>query len=84
MKIIGTVTFEDISGGFWGIIGDNGRKFRPVKGLAEGFQQVGLRVKVEAELADGFSIFMWGTEIEVRHIAILKAAESDATTNHGN
>lgn len=71
MKITGTITYEDISGGFWGIIADDGRKFRPVSPIPRALQKVGQRVTATVEDAPGYSIFMWGKEVEVKHIEAL-------------
>ncbi len=72
MKIKGIVTHVPLSGGFWGIEADNGRKFRPVKPLEPAFQVQGIRVSAEVEPSTGFSIFMWGTDVEVLTIRKIK------------
>ena len=74
MHIQGTITYETLSGGFWGIISDEGRRFRPIDGIPEEFQHSGLKVKAEVEPADTFSIFMWGTEVKLIRI---ERAEGD-------
>jgi hypothetical protein len=68
MKIKGTITHVSLSGGFWGIKADNGQKFRPVKALKTDFCQEGLQVEADVEPAEGFSIFMWGTDVDVKSI----------------
>jgi hypothetical protein len=68
MKIKGTITHVPLSGGFWGITADNGQKFRPVHALAQEFQQEGLTVEAIVEPAQVFSIFMWGTDVEITSI----------------
>jgi hypothetical protein len=68
MKIKGTITHVPLSGGFWGIEADNGRRFRPVKPLEAAFQEQGLQITAEVEPSEGFSIFMWGTDVEVKSI----------------
>jgi hypothetical protein len=72
MKIKGTITHVPLSGGFWGIEADNGRKYRPVKPLDEEFQQQGLHIAATVEASPGFSIFMWGTDVEVKSIRKIK------------
>lgn len=42
--IRGTVDYNPIEGGCWVIVGDNGKIYQPVGGLAEAFRQDGLRV----------------------------------------
>jgi hypothetical protein len=66
IKIKGKVTFEDIEGGFWGIIGDNGSKWVPVP-MPEQLKQDGARVQVNAEiLKDTETVFMWGTPVRIK------------------
>jgi hypothetical protein len=65
MKIKGIITHVPLSGGFWGIEADNGRKYRPVQPLEADFQTVGLHIEAEVAPSSGFSIFMWGTDVEV-------------------
>lgn len=68
MNIEGQVVHVPLSGGFWGIEGNDGRKYRPVKGLAPDFQVAGLVVKAAVEPVQTFSIFMWGTDVELLSI----------------
>jgi hypothetical protein len=63
-----TVTYIDLSGGFWALRGDDGQGYRPVDGLPAAFQQEGLSVQVKAKPASGFSIFMWGKDISLLDI----------------
>ena len=71
MKIQGTVKYQKLSGGFWGIIDEEGNKWRPVK-MPKELEKEGLKVQVEAKKADGgISIFMWGTSIEILEFIIL-------------
>lgn len=61
----GTVRFIDLEGGFYGIIGDDGKKYDPVN-LSQEFQVDGLPVRFEAKIrGDVASIRMWGTPIEI-------------------
>lgn len=69
MKIKGIITHVPLSGGFWGIEAEGGRKFRPVQPLDPGFQVQGLAVEAEVEPSGGFSIFMWGTDVVVKSIS---------------
>lgn len=68
MKITGTMMHVPLSGGFWGIKADNGKQYRPVKPLPEEFRQAGLRVRATVEPAQVMSIFMWGTDVDVKSI----------------
>ena len=65
MKITGKVIYKNIAGGFWGIIDENGKEWRPVN-LPKSLQKDGKTVSIEARPAkEEMSIFMWGTAIEI-------------------
>ena len=69
--IRGTIKHLKIEGGFFGIIGEDGNKYRPIN-LPKDYQKAGLKVEVEARLRGGMmSIHMWGKNIEI--ISIKKA-----------
>ncbi|WMX13506.1 MULTISPECIES: hypothetical protein [unclassified Aureispira] len=71
MKIKGTVTHQNLSGGFWGIIDENGNKWKPQE-MPKALQKDGLKVVVEAKkVAGGISIFMWGTTIKILEFNIM-------------
>lgn len=68
----GTVRFQEMEGGFWGIVADDGRKFDPM-GLDAKFQKDGLRVRFEATPdTDRMSTHMWGTIVNLTHIEKIK------------
>ena len=68
----GTIRYQDIEGGFWGIIGDDGIKYDPME-LDSQFQKEGLRVSFKASPeTDMMSTHMWGTIINLSHIEIIK------------
>jgi hypothetical protein len=61
----GSIIFQEFEGGFFGIITDDGNKYKPVN-LPVNFQRDGLRVRFEGKLnADLVGIHMWGTLIEI-------------------
>ena len=68
MEFNGIVTFVDVSGGFWGFLAENGRRFRPVDELDKEFQIEGLPIHAKVDAVDGFSIFMWGTDVRIIEI----------------
>jgi hypothetical protein len=71
MIIKGTVKYQDLSGGFWGIIGQQGEHWKPVK-MPKKLQKEGLKVEIEAQKATNvFSVFMWGTAIQISDYKIL-------------
>ncbi|HEX3035703.1 MAG TPA: hypothetical protein VHT73_11335 [Thermodesulfobacteriota bacterium] len=68
----GTVRFIDLEGGFYGIIGDDGKKYDPIN-LSQEFQVDGLPVRFEAEVRDDVAAMrMWGTPIEIVRIEKLE------------
>ncbi|MEM9983812.1 MAG: hypothetical protein AAF804_01835 [Bacteroidota bacterium] len=71
MKVEGTIRFIDLSGGFWGIESDDGRKFAPIDDIPSSFRKDGLRVKTTLEPSQVFSIMMWGEPVEVKSIQSL-------------
>jgi hypothetical protein len=63
--IEGLVAYQDISGGFWGIVGKDGRQWRPVN-MPEQLKVEGKAVRLTIQEADeAFSIFMWGTPVKI-------------------
>jgi hypothetical protein len=71
MEIIGTVKYQNLSGGFWGIVDDAGNCWKPVK-MPKALQKEGLAVELNAKKSDGIiSIFMWGTTIDILEFNIL-------------
>jgi inhibitor of cysteine peptidase len=64
----GTVTYMDLEGGFYGILGDDGKKYDPLN-LDVGYQEDGLRVAFEATEVQGVAgIHMWGTPVNLTFI----------------
>jgi phage repressor protein C with HTH and peptisase S24 domain len=63
--IKGTVSYQDIGPGFWGIIDEHGRKWRPMH-IPGALQKNGLRGIFEIlEVDEEISIFMWGNAVEI-------------------
>lgn len=64
----GTVRFQEMEGGFWGIVADDGGKYDPLK-LDEKFQKEGLRVRFKAiPDPDIMSTHMWGKIVKLTQI----------------
>jgi len=64
----GTVTYIDLEGGFYGIIGDNQENYDPIN-LPDKFQKEGLKVRFTAIYRDDLANFhMWGRIIEILQI----------------
>lgn len=68
MKITGTVVHNDLEGGFWGILGDDNQKYRPVEELPAAVRKDGLRVEADLEPASVLSFAMWGKSVRVHAI----------------
>jgi hypothetical protein len=67
--ITGNMVHEKIGPGFWGIIDDQGRKWRPLV-CPLSMQKTGKRFHVKLrEVEEDMSIFMWGTPVEVLEFA---------------
>lgn len=69
MNITGSIKYVNLSGGFWGIEGDNGQKYTPVGKLPSSLQKEGTRVKATLQPVSSFGIFMWGQDVEVKSIS---------------
>jgi hypothetical protein len=67
----GTVRYQDIEGGFFGIVADDSAKYDPGT-LPAAVQKDGLRVRFTAVKTGGFTTRMWGTRVDVQHIEPLK------------
>ncbi len=64
----GTVTYQDLEGGFYGIAGDDGKKYLPLN-LDPQYRIDGMRVSFEYEEAsDIATIQMWGTPVRITFI----------------
>ncbi|MEM6630670.1 MAG: hypothetical protein AAF694_13405 [Bacteroidota bacterium] len=68
MEFSGKVVRIPVSGGSWGIEGDDGQQYRPVNGIPKKYQTAGARVRVRAEAVQGMDIFMWGRQISISSI----------------
>lgn len=67
----GTVVYLNLEGGFYGIIGDNGKHYDP-QNLADEFKKDSLRVSFEYKVSENqTSIHMWGELIEIVKIVKL-------------
>lgn len=65
---IGTVRFVDLEGGFYGIVGDDGKNYDPMD-LSQQFREDGLRIRFEGKIRrDVASAHMWGTIVDITNI----------------
>lgn len=64
-EISGTIVFEDIEGGFWGIVDENNNRYIPVN-LPEQLKWNGKKSTMTIRYRDDISgIHMWGRYVEI-------------------
>ena len=67
-SLLGTVTYLDLEGGFYGIVGEDGNKYLPLN-LTEEFQQDSLQVRFTYQRREGvMTIAMWGQAVDITAI----------------
>lgn len=72
VNLIGEVRFVDLEGGFYGIIGSNGKNYFPIN-LSNEFKIDGIKVKFEGRIRkDILTTAMWGEAIEIIKIDEIK------------
>ena len=64
----GIIQYNDLEGGFYGIIDDNGEKYDPIN-LPDEFKQDGIQVKYKLKIIENqMNTHMWGTIVEIIEI----------------
>ena len=64
-RISGKIVYQDLGTGFWGIIADNGKEYRPVN-MPEQLKRKGAQVSVLIKkTTNQVSMFMWGEAVEI-------------------
>ena len=64
-RISGKVVYQNFSGGFWGIVADNGREYRPIH-MPNQLKKKGARVNIVIKkVNEEASMFMWGEAVKV-------------------
>ncbi len=69
MKIEGRITYQELEGGFWGIIGTGGDKYVPIERLPEDVQVDGLAIHADVEPVQMLGTTMWGTHVKINSIS---------------
>lgn len=64
-KLEGTLSYQDLEGGFWGLIDASGDKYVLFEGLSDDMKKDGLRVQATVEPANVLGTAMWGTYVRV-------------------
>ena len=65
--IKGKVVNEGLEGGFWGVVGAEGEKWRPTEFPSE-LKTPGLEVELVVEDSDGMSFIMWGKQVNITSV----------------
>lgn len=65
MQITGIVVFEDLEGGVWGIVGDDGVRYQVMNDLPQSVREPGQHVEAEVESSDSVTVFQWGRPVKV-------------------
>jgi hypothetical protein len=68
MQIEGKISYQDLEGGFWGIISSEGNKYVPIEKLPEIFRVDGLEISAELEEVLVLGTTMWGQHVRVVRI----------------
>lgn len=71
IQATGTVQHQDLEGGFFGIVADDGTKYDPGT-LPEAFRKDGLKVKFTGRKTNAMTTRMWGTTVEIDKIEAVK------------
>lgn len=64
MRIKGKSQYINLEMGFWGIVGDTGKKYLPIN-MPEQLKTNGARVECTARVVHGDSFVQWGDRIEI-------------------
>ncbi len=68
---VGTILFQDLEGGFYGLVADDGATYDPLN-LDETFKQDSLRVRFQARRRTNvMTTRMWGQPVEILEMARL-------------
>ncbi|MFK8005457.1 MAG: hypothetical protein AB8H03_03765 [Saprospiraceae bacterium] len=64
-RITGKVVYQNFSSGFWGIVSDSGKEYRPVN-FPNQLKKKGARVDIVIKkMKDEVSMFMWGEPVKI-------------------
>lgn len=68
MRVSGILVFEDLEGGFWGIVGSDGSRYEIENKIPDDVAEPGIKVEAEVKPAGGVSIRQWGNPVKVLQI----------------
>lgn len=64
-NIVGTMHYQDLGPGFWGISDARGERYRPIT-VPKALEKEGLRVELTVQIIqEEASLFMWGTTVKI-------------------
>lgn len=63
------ITYQDLEGGFWGLISADGNRFVPVEPLPDDLREDGLEVDATVEPAHVLGTTMWGKHVKILDIS---------------
>jgi hypothetical protein len=65
MQITGILVYEDLEGGFWGIVGNDGSRYELDHEPPADVAEPGLMVEAELEQTGSVTIRQWGTPVRI-------------------
>ncbi len=68
MQVTGILVFENLEGGFWGIVGSDGSRYEIENKIPDDVSEPGLEVEAEVEPTGGVSFRQWGNPVKVIQI----------------
>jgi hypothetical protein len=72
-RITGKVVYQNFSGGFWGIVSDSGKEYRPVN-FPHQLKKEGTHVDIVIKkMKDEVSMFMWGETVDIISFSTLNS-----------
>ena len=63
------VTYQDLEGGFWGLVTDAGEKFVPVEPMPDAVRKDGLEIEAVLEPVHVLGTTMWGRHVNLLEIS---------------
>ena len=66
MQVSGILVYEDLEGGFWGIVGNDGSRYELDEDPPEKLAVPGTMVEAEVQPSGDVSIRQWGKPVKVR------------------
>lgn len=71
-EILAVVIWVDLSGGFWGLKGEDGLDYEPVEGLPEKAKSNGTKIRAKMKKVNTMSVHMWGRTVKLSDVSIEK------------